>query len=212
MAVVQALRMWSDTCYQAFLEGTDNELTAEWFNWFVVEWKVARTIKKGERDAVRRYLNSDFRDQMRRDASADAIDKAAQHLKRSNWSSLAGKNKQPTLPISLVSKVGFFFKPSELVPLDRFSLKGLNDLRRSAGMRNLNIPSYKQYLEAFNKAYRENQTEIQSALREPWIPDLAKNLGCTFETWDNEAVHRKVFDDYLMLSGGYQKRQPDSTT
>jgi hypothetical protein len=204
LAIIGALQMWSDEQYADFLQKSKPaKLTVDWFRWFVGEWKVARTIKDGKREEVRLYLDSDFRRAVIQGSGAKAIDEAALHIKESAWSAKLGKKKQAVLPISLVSKIGFFLRPSELVPLDRYSLIGLNILRRSNNRPKLNNPSYQQYLGAFDLEFSMMKSQLTTAMNEPWVASVAKKLNCPTKALGTTAMLRKVLDHYLMHTGGY---------
>ena len=212
LAIVLALQMWSHDRYQRFLCGRNSDLDAEWFQWFVGEWKVARTIQKGKLDEVRRYLDQDFRRAATKDASGMAIDVASSHIKASEWSAKLGKKKVPNLPISLVSKVGFFLRPSDFVPFDGFSLIGLNRIYRTIGTPKLKAPTYPQYLSAFNEQFATIAAQISASLNESWVSALAAKLGCPDGALKTGSLLRKVFDHYLMYSGGYLSNQPKQSS
>lgn len=213
LAVVQALQLWSNARYRAFLLGSKPaELTEQWFRWFVGEWKVARTIRDGQLISVRDYLDQDFRKALVNEHRANAVDSAAEYIQREHWSSQTGKSRQGSLPISLVSKVGFFLCPSELVPLDRYSVQGLNNLRKMNGAPKLKGRSYSEYLTAFNEHFTRMNPLIHAGLTEPWGISLAHKLGCPDTALSTTAMHRKVFDNYLMHVGNYGKASGDAAT
>ncbi len=196
--------MWSNERYARFLLQVEpGELTGEWFRWFVGAWNVARTIKGGSQGLVRQYLDRDFRKELLEGGGAETVDAAAAHIQRKRWSSQKRKNGQGSLPLSLVSKVGFFLCPTRLVPLDRYALQGLNDLRRVTGARRLTGCSYREYLEAFNEQYARIERQLAAALKESWVIALANKLGCPACALSTIAMRRKLFDDYLMHSGDY---------
>lgn len=206
LAILQALRMWSDERYAPFLlQAKPGTLTDEWFRWFVGAWNVARTIKDGRRELVREYLDRDFRKALLKAGKAETVDAAAAYIQQQGWSSNQRKDGQSSLPISLVSKVGFFLCPSRLVPLDRFALHGLNSLRRINGARRLKGRSYREYMEAFNEQYALMDPQLAAALKEPWVIVLANALGCPAKALSTIAMRRKLFDDYLMHSGDYMQ-------
>ncbi len=204
MAAVQVLQMWNNERYRYFLlQGKPGDLTEEWFRWFVGAWKVARTIKDGRQGLVREYLDRDFRDQLLEGGGAETVDAAAEHIQQKGWSSSKRKNGQGSLPISLVSKVGFFLCPGKLVPLDRYAVQGLNGLRRASGSRRLKGKSYQEYLAAFDEQFATMEPRLVAALKEPWVIALAGKLGCPAKALQTIAVRRKFFDNYLMHSGNY---------
>lgn len=204
LAVLQSLRMWSDERYAPFLlQAKPGKLSEEWFRWFVGAWNVARTIKDGRQSLVREYLDRDFRKALSKSGKAEIVDAAAEHIQQQAWSSNQRKDGQSSLPISLVSKIGFFLCPSKLVPLDRFALQGLNSLRRNNGAGRLKAGSYCEYLEAFNEQYAVMEPQLAAALKEPWVVVLANRLGCPAKALSTIAMRRKLFDDYLMHFGDY---------
>jgi len=206
LALVQAVQMWSNPRYKSFLLcAKPGELTDEWFRWFVGAWNVARTIKDGRQARVREYLDRDFRRALLAGGGAETVDAAAQHIQQQGWSSRRRKDGNGSLPISLVSKVGFFLRPAKFVPLDSYAVEGLNLLRRSEGARRLKGKSYCEYLEAFNDDYARMEPQLQSALEERWVADLANKLGCPTAALTTIAMRRKLFDDYLMHTGDYRK-------
>jgi hypothetical protein len=196
LAIIQALQVWSNERYRPFLLGHKPAgLTEEWFRWFTGEWNVARTIKTGRRASVRRYLDVEFRDALSQGGGSDAVDDAASHIQHKGWSA------NGALPISIVSKIGFFLCPSELVPMDRYAKQGLDNLR--SGETRLGRCSYCDYLSAFNEQYALMESQLKNALKEPWVIALADKLGCPAAALKRTAIRRKVFDNYLMHSGDY---------
>lgn len=113
------------------------------------------------------------------------------------------------MPISLVSKVGFFLCPSKVVPLDRYAMQGLNSLRRADGAAGLKGRSYCEYLVAFNEQYAVMEPQLAAALTEPCVMVLANKLGCPAKALSTIAMRRKLFDDYLMHAGNYLQQQPN---
>ncbi len=84
-------------------------------------------------------------------------------------------------------------------------MEGLNLLRRSESARRLKGKSYCEYLEAFNEYYARMEPQLQSALNERWVADLANKLGCPTAALTTIAMRRKLFDDYLMHTCEYRK-------
>ena len=196
---MQAVQMWSNRRYQMFLNRAEpGELTDEWFSWFLGAWNVARNIKDGRKTLVREYLDREFRRALSLEDRAECVDAAALHIQRQGWSS------RGCLPVSLVSKVGFFLRPDRLVPLDRFSVRGLNLLRASNGTGRLKRNCYKAYLDAFDEQYAGLEAQLKAALKERWVVDMAGQLGCPRAALTSPAMHRKLFDDYLMHSADYR--------
>lgn len=103
-----------------------------------------------------------------------------------------------------MSKVGFFLRPDRFVPLDRFSVRGLNVLRAAPGQSRLKSGSYKTYLQAFDEQYACFESQLMAALTEQWVIVMADNLGCPRAALTSSAMRRKLFDDYLMHSADYR--------
>ncbi len=160
-------------------------------------WKVARCIKDGYQTPVRQNLDRNFRRTLPLGDDGACVDAAALHIQRQGWSSRGG------LPLSLVSKVAFFLRPNRFVPLDRFSLQGLNRLRAFNGAGRLKGNRYKAYLAAIDEQYTQLESLLKAALGQPWAVDMADQLGCPCAALRSLALRRKLFDDYLMHSADY---------
>jgi hypothetical protein len=198
--------MWSNNRYAPFLcQRTPPPLAEDWFRWFVGEWKVARTIKDGQQGNVRDYLDKKFRQDLKNGGGAEAVDAAAAHIQQRGWSSQIRKDGQSSLPISLVSKIGFFFCPSKLVPLDRYALLGLNRLRCDSSKPKIAQNPYAEYLSAFNEQFAFMDSRLTAVLKEPWVNTLACKLGCPIGALNSIALRRKLFDDFLMHLGDYRR-------
>ena len=89
------------------------------------------------------------------------------------------------------------------MPLDRYALQGLNDLRRISGASRLKGRSYREYLEAFNEQYAKIEHQLAAALTKSSVIARANKLGCPASALSTIAMRRKLFDDYLMHSGDY---------
>ena len=199
LALIQVAQMWSnERRYGSFLNRAEpGELTDGWFNWFAGAWNVARNIKKARKTHVREYLDRDFR-RVLLDGDAECVDEAALHIQRQGWSS------RRCLPVSLVSKVGFFLRPARLVPVDRFSVRGLNLLRAANGAGRVNRNVYTEYLKAFDELYVCFEPQLKAALNEPWVIDMADRLRCPRAALSSTSMRRKLFDDYLMHTAEYR--------
>lgn len=206
LATIQVIQMWSNPRYESFLlHSQPGVINEEWFRWFVGSWNVARTIGDGFQGDVRDYLDSELRSVLMNSGGAEAIDAAARHIQQRRWSSRSGRTRDYSLPVSLVSKIAFFLRPSKFVPLDRYAVKGLNLARRRAGERRLKGKSYSEYFAAFNDFYAEVDSQLEFALRQCWVAELAGRLGCPAKALPTVAMRRKLLDDYLMHYGEYQK-------
>ena len=174
-------------------------LTVEWFGWFVGLWKVARNIKDAHHGQVRNHLDCEFRQALSVEDSADCVDAAARYFQRQGWTS------RGCFPVSLVSKAGFFLRPDRLVPMDRFSVQGLNLLRAARGRRKLKREFYKAYLEAFDQEYVHSEGQLKLALKQPWVVAMADRTELSpRNALGSVGMRRKLFDDYLMHVGDYR--------
>lgn len=199
MAIIQVVVMWSNERYRPFLQGAQaGQITEEWFSWFLGSWKVARNLKQGCKTEVREYLDGEFRRSLLSEDSDNCVDATAQHLKQRGWSS------RRCYPVSLVSKIGFFLRPDRIVPLDRFSMQGLNALRKAVGNGKVQCGSYRDYLTAFEEAYATVERPLQASLNEAWVCGMADRLKCNRTSLGSIAMRRKLFDAYLMHLGEYR--------
>ncbi len=203
-AIHQAVRMWSAPEYERFLHrkkpGKLNEdedkFNWNWFKWFVRDWSVARNIKKERREDVRVCLDTNFRDLLAsEDIKGVVVDKMAKKIRVNGWCSKKSENGNG--PLSLVSKIGFFFKPNILIPYDSFGRDGLKKL----GVPRNETKSYAGYLKAFDRKFKLHKKEIKNALKEPWVKALARKYRCPVKCLKLPSIRRKVFDNYLVALG-----------
>lgn len=203
-ACVEAMLLWANPRYQQYLgDRRVNTLDAAWFEWFVGEWRVARLIGDGNRDAVRGYLESSFRRSIDSTGSG-AVDAAALHIQNQKWSSRYGKKKKGfRKPLSLVSKIGFLFAPDRIAPLDIYSRIGVGRILPDSPRTNTSDSQggYGKYLADFNRAFPEYQDHIGQELSRQWAQELAPKLGCDRASLALPEFRRKVFDNLLMRIG-----------
>jgi len=215
-AIVTSLDMWSDPFYFRFLnQDQPGALDADWFERFAGEWGVARTIKKEKVVAVRRYLDDKFRRRLASRPGASAVDEAARHIQDNRWSAQERKDGKASLPLSLVSKIGFFFRPADLVPYDNYARRGLDRLRgkkKLGGAGFFRGTSYAEYLEAFDDQFSRKREQIHEALMEPWVTALAGKFGCPSDALASVAMERKTFDNFLMFLAGRGSRDSGERT
>ena len=207
LAIVDALNLWAHPKYVHFLqEEKPGKLDEEWFKWFAGEWSVARTIRTEKRRFIVRYLDYEFRKGIASDRSGAEVDRAAGYLQSKKWTSQTRKDGSSSLPLSLVSKIGFFFDPDNLIPYDSFARRGLNKLRgttRQGGEGHFKDGmSYCKYLKMFNEKFILARTSIAHELDEEWVGALAKKLDCHPKYLSMIRFQRKVFDNYLVHFGG----------
>ncbi len=201
-AIALTLVMWSDPKYWRFLRAkSPGALDEEWFGWFVGAWSVARTIRAGQRESVRRYLDTVFRSAVAAGNCARAVDDAAEFIRDQNWSAQRSSASQASLPVSLVSKVGFLLCPEEITPSDNLARKGLDKLRRDGGRGKMPDRTYREYLAAFDDEFGHHREQIRTALLEPWVAVMAAKLGFPAAVLSSPAVQRKTLDGYLMEIG-----------
>lgn len=210
LAIYQVVMMWGDPHYERFLRRTgrldeDAEMF-DWFAWFLGEWRVQRNIGKKHRLEVREYLEGWFRKRLKSASKPQAVDKAAQHIKQEKWTSKGSKNGNG--PVSLVSKIGFFFEPKTLVPYDRFAREGLKHLRRMRGIKKSKKSTKRDEKEAYSRFFNDWTEEfeiyekpISDGLKQTWVEKLAKRFGCPAAALQSPVSKRKVFDNYLMAIG-----------
>jgi hypothetical protein len=201
-AIALTLVMWADPEYRRFLRAkSPGALDEEWFGWFIGVWSVARTIRAGQRESVRRYLDTVFRSAVVAGNGARAVDDAAEFIRDQDWSAQKSSTSQASLPVSLVSKVGFLLCPEKITPSDNLARRGLDRLRREAGKGKAPDRSYREYLAAFDDEFGRHREQIRKALLEPWVAVMAVNLGCPAAALSSPAVQRMTFDGYLMKIG-----------
>ena len=200
--IFYALEMFSDVRYKDFLRGQAGKLEEKWFKWFAGEWRIARTIKQGKLDEVCRYLNTKFREALQRGENEEAVDIAAVFIRDSGLSAQP-EGKQPVLPLSLVSKVGFLLCPAKIVPFDGYSLEGLNKLLGENKEPRLYSPTYRDFVNKFNAKFNMLAPEIEAELKQSWVSTLAQKIGYAMISLNAAELKRKVFDNYLMYQGDY---------
>ncbi len=201
-AIAVTLTMWSDPQYRQFLRSkSPGTLGDQWFGWFVRSWSVSRTIKKGKQEPVRQHLDTVLRSELAAGKGADAIDDAARFIRDQGWSARRSLAGRASLPVSLVSKVGFLFRPHEITPSDNLARKGLDKLRREMGQGQLRDRSYREYLAAFDAEFDRSQDQIREALVESRATEMGAKSGCLKRVCASVAVQRKVLDSYLMEIG-----------
>ena len=206
MAILTTLEMFSQDRYSAFLTKTKpGQLNKEWFDWFVGEWSVARTVSKIARESVRSFLDNQFRADVATNRDGRAVDRAAKTISDKGWGAVKRADGKSSLPVSLVSKIAFFLKPDVFIPYDSTALRGINCLRgtkKNGGQGRLAGPSYREYLQAFERVYVSSERQISIMLREPWVKAVSTRLGLDPKVISRPTFRRKVVDNLLMQLGG----------
>ena len=89
--VVEALFLWADENYQDYLGRNHCLLLDEtWFSWFLGEWNVARTVRKGKHGDTVAYLNKEFGNLLATDKDGRGIDAVARQLKKRGLTAKVG--------------------------------------------------------------------------------------------------------------------------
>lgn len=207
IAIAETISLWADDRYQDYLIGHGRQkLDEDWFEWFIGEWRVARTVRQGRKPEVCSYFNK-YLPRMLKGRGADkgaAVDCAAVYLRDSKLATRNGNSGGYRRPTSLVSKVAFLYSPGWYPPMDKYSKKGLNALRgtkRKGGVGHLGFASYAEYLSCFEIHYRAHQKSIVEALAERWVTTYWRKLGVNESVRCTEKFRRKVFDNVLMQIG-----------
>lgn len=175
-------------------------LSSDWFKKFMNDWSVARTIKKSGKEPTRKYLYRHFAPGLWKNGSKSRrVDKAARHIAKQGWSARGRK------PTSLVSKVGYFYRPESIVPMDRLARAGLKELVKSEGegfhTEIRPSMSYEKYEECFGKMFKKYRVEIAAACTKSWAREFLWEIGRSDSCLSSNAFRKKVFDNYLMLLG-----------
>ena len=207
-AIRISLELWVNNKYRLFVLRKRHEslpaLEPKWFKSFVGAWRVARTIRKGKREAVRQYLDKQFRTKMEQEAGPGTVDNAIKYLQRRGWTSRKRKDGTASSARSVVAKIGFFFCPDRIVPYDTFAHQGLNVLRgskRAEGEGYIYPETYTEYLAAFDREFRVYQQLLVQELNRPWAVALAKRIGCKGRWLRTRRFQRKTFDQFLVQVG-----------
>ncbi len=195
-AILQAIVFWLE--HRDELPFTRDRIEEKWFNTFLVEWGVARTVKKGENGRVLRLLNKHLAEIRDSKNPGKLVDELAGELSKFGSVSRRGSTKR-SRPTSLVSKVAYFLRPEDLSPLDGTALKGLKCWRK--GKPHTTVSSYETFLEAFNKEFKSIASDIAMECGRPWTRALGERLRLE-SVLDTRMFHRKVFDNMLMIHGG----------
>jgi hypothetical protein len=168
LAIVSTLQMWTDGRYATFLQAVPSHkaLDKKWFEKFLGDWSVARTISKDSQEEVRNFLNKYLCKYLETDG-AKGVDLAAKKIAGKKWShfSVAGKSSEP---VSLVSKVTFFLVPDDFVPMDSYSRLGVNALRgkkKNRGQGYLNSKTYELYHSEFESWFKKYEEAIKNELK-----------------------------------------------
>lgn len=163
------------------------------FRSFCANWRVARTIRRGHHDELRRFLADSPRFAAAvEDDTGRKLDQLEANL-RLRFGTYDGTRPM----ISVFSKVASFLKPAVFVAWDQHAKRGLNRaLGRSASA---HFDSYSQYLADFNTVW---DGSLGNEIREATERAIGEPLG------REPRFQRRVLDLYLMTMGGHN-HEPD---
>lgn len=199
-AIIEAIWLCGDPKY-AFPRGTNRPIPEDWFQSFIGEWGVARTIGQGNVVAALNYLNECFMDPINRRyyLTPNGIDEVKIGLRDLE---LTPRDRKP---ISLVSKIAFLCRPDLFPPYDQLAKAGLNIRRggvQSGGEPYLNSPTYQEYLTAWNREFRKEQGELVRACQNERWRFVAEPLHVSLPAMQRRGFIRKVFDNALAYEAG----------
>lgn len=207
-AIALALQMWSDDRYAGFLQRGEKTLTREWFDQFVGEWRVARTLAPDSRGKVVGQLAGAAFLTRVTDGDVRVVDEYAGRFQKNEWTSRTGTHKKAGRPVSLVSKIAFFLNPDCFVPLDSYGKVGIGKLRSALGETKSGFDAYSAYLPEFNRFFAMHEAQIREALNEPWVAALGRKMRCPVAQIRRKAFSRKVFDHVFMsIAGRYGRAE-----
>jgi hypothetical protein len=191
-AVAEAIGFWRNH----EIPYMEAEIERGWYEKFLVEWRVARTIRKGTGEDVRALLNRRLLAVRDSDDPAGLVEEVADALQKRGYGAKGGR------PISLVSKVGYFLRPKDLTPRDRFVLRGLNCRRREDHLPPVRSGEYTDFVGAFNQEFSRAKEEIAAECRQSWARALVRRFGLDPRLLNTTLFQRKVLDNMLMAKGG----------
>ncbi len=198
LAVADVIALWTNDQYKGYLP-RQQSIDRKWFDRFVANWGVALTVLEKHRGDVLNYLNTDFRAKVGCCSDGTAITAAARDIAAKQWTPMPEKSKEHSKPVSLVSKIAFFFRPDFFVPFDAWARKGLRAVNATG---NSSYKTYEAYFADFGPVYDTHKPEIERVIASDWAVGLAEQLACPETAMQSEAFKRKVLDNALMRFGG----------
>jgi len=199
-AVAEAILFWRNH----EIPYGEAEIKKKWYKRFVAEWRIARTVRKGTGEDVRALLNRRLLAVRDSDDPARLVEEVADALQKKGYGAKGGR------PISLVSKVGYFLRPKDLTPQDRFALRGLNCRRGENDLPRVRSGEYTDFVGAFNQEFNRAKEEVVAECRQSWARALVGRLGLDPRLLNTTAFQRKVLDNMLMAEGGRWSGAGDS--
>ncbi|WP_291722023.1 hypothetical protein [Magnetospirillum sp. 64-120] len=195
-AIRETACLFANPMYRDAIEGKPF-FTKEWFGRFLVDWKVARSIDKDRQTMAYDFLRNELTS-IHGKIDPDKISDIAVALKNKCISARCGSNgPQRVLPLSLTSKVAYFFFPLTMCPYDKYAFNSLKKRMRHHEDRP-RYHDYVSYVNSFNLLFSSVEGEIAAATR----------LECSRSSYPlpdaltgNVAVHRKILDQMLVIEG-----------
>lgn len=181
---------WQDVLKHSRSIATNPLLTNEnRFAVFLKGFSVARTIRSGTRDRLRRQLIKEL-PAVLHDDTGQALDKLHGEL-CPHYGTCNGRRGF----ISALSKVAAFVRPERFIARDSYSMKGLNIIRgRSASTP---FKSYADYLQEFDSAWESHVGQQARRLI---------RMGSQSSDEREPSFMRRVFDIYLMQCGDTKRK------
>lgn len=178
-------------------------ITRGWFDHLLLQWSVGRTIRRGCKEQIRQRFEARYLAQILDGHAAEAVTAIATELQQDELSALVGKQQTQSFPISLTSKVAFFYAPASLPPIDTYSRQGVNAmLRRCGAPQQVAYADYVSYCKAFQQLYDLHSALIASACASRNSEEAAQQQGISASHLFNPLLHRRVLDLALMVEGG----------
>jgi hypothetical protein len=195
-AIVFAINTWQRTGYGLpFPKG--RVISATWFKDFLGRWSVARTIRADKQDVLRHLLNERIVSVAWSENPAHAVVQLSKEVARRRITAQS-RNGKRMIPISLVSKVAFFYRPARLAPYDSYARKGLSMRVGSEVISG----DYESFVTAFNNEFRKVHRQIEKECHARWARELSGKMGMPLSNLSRTAFRRKVFDNVLMAEAG----------
>lgn len=179
------------------------KITKGWFDELLRRWHVGRTIKRGCKEQVRRNFDARYVAQILDARLPEAVTAIAADLQTGGLSALVGEARTQSYPISLASKVAFFYAPDSLPPIDSYARDGANNLlRRCGASQRVVYADYPSYCAAFETLFTQYGEVVIEACLSSIGMAAAQQQGVSVAHLSNPLLHRRIFDLVLMIEGG----------
>ena len=214
-AIIIAIKTWDDHGKYLPLKKETSDKKNEfkkWFDKFVTQWQVARTLSGKFTDKKRTIINPkrteleayliDYIKIIHNKPQPCQVHDLSQYIAKMKWSSTKKGKAEHNQVISFASKFAFFINPEVFAPYDRFCVAGLKKLDKETKPKNIIIySSYVNYMKSFDGYYYKYSKQIKNACEQLHIAKLIDDLGLEKTLNDTAAFQRKVFDNILMGLG-----------